>query len=118
MSGILTVMNKKIKRVKRNYKTKNSDSDVKLAVKVGYACCAAAEISGDAVISCGLPDGSRALILSDGMGTGIKAAAGSRLMTARVNTPPSAPIRLMMALALERRGLGVTSGISATAGER
>lgn len=84
MSGILTVMNKKIKRVKRNYKTKNSDSDVKLAVKVGYACCAAAEISGDAVISCGLPDGSRALILSDGMGKGIKAAAGSRLVVSRL----------------------------------
>ena len=32
--------------------------------------------------------------------------------------PPTAPIRLMIAFARERRGLGVTSGISATAGER
>ena len=32
--------------------------------------------------------------------------------------PPSVPIRLMMAFALERRGFTVTSGISATAGER
>lgn len=77
-------MKKKIKSVKRNYKTKTGVSDTKLAVKVGYACCAAAEISGDAVISCGLPDGSRALILSDGMGKGIKAAAGSRLVVSRL----------------------------------
>ena len=33
-------------------------------------------------------------------------------------TPPAAPIRLMTAFALERSGLIVTSGISATAGER
>jgi len=77
-------MKKKIKTVKRNYKTKNSDGGAKLAVKIGYACCAAAEISGDAAISCGLPDGSRALILSDGMGQGIKAAAGSRLVVSRL----------------------------------
>ena len=32
--------------------------------------------------------------------------------------PPAAPIRLMTALALLRRGFIVTSGISATAGER
>ncbi len=32
--------------------------------------------------------------------------------------PPTAPIRLMMALPLERKGFGVTSGIRATAGER
>ena len=32
--------------------------------------------------------------------------------------PPAVPIRLMMALALERRGFRVTSGIRATAGER
>ena len=32
--------------------------------------------------------------------------------------PPALPIRLMMALALERRGFRVTSGIRATAGVR
>ena len=32
--------------------------------------------------------------------------------------PPSAPMRFMIALPLLRRGLGVMSGISATAGER
>ena len=32
--------------------------------------------------------------------------------------PPALPIRLMTAFAFERRGFGVTSGISATAGER
>ena len=53
-------------------------------MKVGYAGAAAGEISGDAAISCGLPDGSRALILSDGMGRGIKAAAGSRLVVSRL----------------------------------
>ena len=36
----------------------------------------------------------------------------------RYKMPPTAPIRLMMALARLRSGLGVTSGISATAGER
>ena len=32
--------------------------------------------------------------------------------------PPAVPIRLMTALALERRGFTVTSGMRATAGER
>ena len=32
--------------------------------------------------------------------------------------PPAVPMRLMMALALDRRGFMVTSGISATAGDR
>ena len=50
-----------------------------IGIRVGYASAAAAGISGDAAASCGLPGGSRALILSDGMGKGIKAAAGSRL---------------------------------------
>ena len=63
---------------------KNKNTEQKQKIKVGYACCAAAEISGDAVISCGLPGGSRALILSDGMGKGIKAAAGSRLVVRRL----------------------------------
>ena len=32
--------------------------------------------------------------------------------------PPIAPIKLIIALALDLKGLGVTSGINATAGER
>ena len=55
-----------------------------IEIKVGYAAAAAAGISGDAAASCGLPGGSRALILSDGMGKGIKAAAGSRLVVTRL----------------------------------
>lgn len=55
-----------------------------IEIKVGYASAAAAGISGDAAASCGLPGGSRALILSDGMGKGIKAAAGSRLVVRRL----------------------------------
>ena len=39
-----------------------------IEIRVGYAAAAAAGISGDAAASCGLPGGSRALILSDGMG--------------------------------------------------
>lgn len=35
-----------------------------------------------------------------------------------ISMPPTAPIRFMMALPLLRSGFGVTSGISATAGER
>ena len=55
-----------------------------IEIRVGYAAAAAAGISGDAAASCGLPGGSRALILSDGMGKGIKAAAGSRLVVTRL----------------------------------
>ena len=53
-------------------------------VSVGYATAAAEEISGDTAISSGLPDGSLALILSDGMGKGIRAAALSRVATSRL----------------------------------
>lgn len=53
-------------------------------VSVGYATAAAEEISGDTAISSGLPDGSLALILSDGMGKGIRAAALSRAATSRL----------------------------------
>ncbi|MGN1334130.1 MAG: SpoIIE family protein phosphatase [Anaerovoracaceae bacterium] len=59
-------------------------TDCGIEIRVGYAAAAAAGISGDAAVSCGLPGGSRALILSDGMGKGIKAAAGSRLVTTRL----------------------------------
>ena len=59
-------------------------ADGGIEIRVGYAAAAAAGISGDAAASCGLPGGSRALILSDGMGKGIKAAAGSRLVVTRL----------------------------------
>ena len=55
-----------------------------LRLSVGYATAAAEEISGDTVISSGLPDGSLALILSDGMGKGIRAAAESRAVARRL----------------------------------
>ncbi len=53
-------------------------------VSVGYATAAAEEICGDTAISSGLPDGSLALILSDGMGKGIRAAALSRSVAKRL----------------------------------
>lgn len=56
----------------------------RLCTKAGYAQAAAEEISGDAVISCRLPGGSLAFILSDGMGKGRKAAAGSRAVVNRL----------------------------------
>ena len=55
-----------------------------LRLSVGYATAAAEEIRGDTVISSGLPDGSLALILSDGMGKGIRAAAESRAVARRL----------------------------------
>lgn len=56
------------------------------SLHLGYASQAAegftddeeAEVNGDTVFSCRLPDGSRAVILSDGMGHGKEAAAESR----------------------------------------
>jgi hypothetical protein len=42
----------------------------------------------------------------------------STAATIRYEMPPTAPIRLMIAFARDLMGLGVTSGISATAGER
>ena len=45
-------------------------------------------------------------------------AVANTMPSTRTNMPPAEPIRLMMALALLRRGFTVTSGISATAGER
>ena len=53
-------------------------------VSVGYATAAAEEICGDTAISSGLPDGSLALILSDGMGKGLRAAALSRSVANRL----------------------------------
>lgn len=57
-----------------------ADDKAIFRVSIGYATAAAQEISGDTAISCGLPDGSLALILSDGMGQGIRAAADSRML--------------------------------------
>ena len=56
----------------------------RLCTKAGYAQAAAEGISGDSVISCRLPGGSLAFILSDGMGKGRKAAAGSRTVVNRL----------------------------------
>lgn len=74
--------------------TNINEEKKKLTVHVGYATRAAAgslesmkmeaaeelqpQACGDTVTSCRLPDGSRAVILSDGMGHGTPAAAGSR----------------------------------------
>ncbi len=79
-------MKKKLQVGRPNQKTKIDKREIgtEIDVKIGYASAAAEQISGDAVISCGLPSGSHALILSDGMGKGIKAAAGSRLVVNRL----------------------------------
>ena len=45
-------------------------------------------------------------------------AVANTIPSASTIMPPALPIRLMTALALERRGFRVTSGIRATAGER
>jgi len=45
---------------------------------------ASAPVSGDSALSCRLPDGRRALILSDGMGKGARAAAESRLVVKKL----------------------------------
>lgn len=62
----------------------NEDAEPMFRAGIGYATAAAQEISGDTAISCGLPDGSLALILSDGMGQGIRAAADSRMLVQRL----------------------------------
>ena len=71
------------------------ETEHKLSLHLGYASraaagetaecgaelvppCNSAEICGDTVFSCRLPDGSRAVILSDGLGHGREAAAESR----------------------------------------
>ena len=43
---------------------------------------------------------------------------GKIIIVSSISMPPTAPIRLMTALPWLRRGLGVTSGIRATAGLR
>ncbi len=43
---------------------------------------------------------------------------GKMFIATSITMPPTAPIRLITAFAWLRRGLGVTSGISATAGLR
>lgn len=49
----------------------------RIRVRIGYAAAAAQGVSGDQAVSCELPDGRFALILSDGMGKGAQAAAES-----------------------------------------
>ena len=72
----------KVKKTKKSIEKRNP-----ISISIGYAGSMAsvsvAEIdgvSGDTAISCSLPDGSQALILSDGMGKGASAAAESRLV--------------------------------------
>ena len=55
-----------------------------LKIRIGYASAAAQEVSGDMALSCELPDGRFALILSDGMGKGEQAAAESRRLVRRL----------------------------------
>ena len=45
-------------------------------------------------------------------------AVANTMPSTSTRMPPAEPIRLMTALALLRRGFTVTSGISATAGDR
>ena len=71
---------------------------------------AAAHDSGDAAVMCGLPDGSLAFILSDGMGQGMKAAAESRTAIRRLRkalregTPATAAIRELNRYMIRRSG--------------
>ncbi len=58
--------------------------EVPLRIRIGYASAAAQEINGDIALSCELPDGRFALILSDGMGKGEQAAAESRRLVRRL----------------------------------
>ncbi len=53
-------------------------------IRKGRVVSAAAGASGDAAVSCMLPDGSMAFILSDGMGKGMKAAAESQAVINRL----------------------------------
>lgn len=53
-------------------------------VRRGRFMSAAAGASGDAAVTCGLPDGSLAFILSDGMGKGMKAAAESEAVVRKL----------------------------------
>ena len=55
----------------------------RIRVRIGYAAAAAQGVSGDQAVSCELPDGRFALILSDGMGKGAQAAAESRRLCQR-----------------------------------
>ncbi len=59
-------------------------SEETLKIRIGYASAAAQEVSGDMALSCELPDGRFALILSDGMGKGEQAAAESRRLVRRL----------------------------------
>ena len=76
----------------------------------GRVMIAAAEAGGDTALSCGLPDGSLAFILSDGMGKGAKAADESRMVTFRLKellkngTAPSRAIKTVNRYMLELNG--------------
>lgn len=74
------------------------------------AAAAAAAGSGDAAVCCGLPDGSLAFILSDGMGKGMKAAAESRVVISRLRKmlksgeEPSAAIKGLNRYMVDKSG--------------
>lgn len=74
------------------------------------AAAAAAAGSGDAAVCCGLPDGSLAFILSDGMGKGMKAAAESRVVISRLRKmlksgeEPSAAIKSLNRYMVDKSG--------------
>ncbi|MGN0631264.1 MAG: SpoIIE family protein phosphatase, partial [Ruminococcus sp.] len=76
----------------------------------GRVMIAAAEAGGDTALSCSLPDGSLAFILSDGMGKGTKAADESRMVTFRLKellkngTAPSRAIKTVNRYMLELNG--------------
>lgn len=63
----------------------------------------AAADSGDAAVCCGLPDGSLAFILSDGMGKGIKAAAESQRVINRLRKMLKAGVPVARAIKLLNR---------------
>lgn len=74
------------------------------------AAAAAAAGSGDAAVCCGLPDGSLAFILSDGMGKGMKAAAESKVVISRLRKmlksgeEPSAAIKSLNRYMVDKSG--------------
>ena len=74
------------------------------------AAAAAAAGSGDDAVCCGLPDGSLAFILSDGMGKGMKAAAESRVVISRLRKmlksgeEPSAAIKSLNRYMVDKSG--------------
>lgn len=78
--------------------------------RVMLTAAAAAAGSGDSAVCCGLPDGSLAFILSDGMGQGMKAAAESKVVISRLRRMlkngenPSAAIKTLNRYMVDKSG--------------